>query len=172
PVNVQKFTTDFTFQLTTPNADGMTFAIQNAGLTAIGGGGGGLGYGPDTPGGAPPAIANSVAIKFDIFDNVGEGVNSTGLYTGGASPTTPATTFAGGIDLHNGHIFSAHIVYDGTTLTMTVTDTQATTNTFTKSWTVNIPSAIGGNTAYVGYTGGVGGLTVRSEIITWTYTVN
>ena len=172
PINIQKFTTDFTFQITTPNADGMTFTIQNAGLPALGGGGGGLGYGPDAPGGSQPFIANSVAVKFDIYDNEGEGVNSTGLYTGGASPTTPATTFAGGVNLHNGHIFSAHIVYDGTTLTMTVTDTTATTNTFTKSWTVNIPSTVGANTAYVGFTGGIGGLTSRQEVVTWTYTVN
>ena len=171
PVNVQKFTTDFTFQITSPNADGMTFTIQNTGLTAVGGNGGGLGYGSDTPGG-PLGIAKSVAVKFDIYDNAGEGVNSTGLYTGGASPTTPATTFAGGVDLHSGHIFSAHIVYDGTTLTMTVTDTTATTNTFTKSWTVNIPSAVGANTAYVGFTAGIGGLTSRQEVVTWTYTVN
>ncbi len=171
PVNVQKFTTDFTFQITTPNADGMTFTIQNAGLSAIGGIGGGLGYGADTPGG-PLGIANSVAVKFDIYDNAGEGVNSTGLYTGGASPTTPATTFGGGINLHSGHIFSAHIVYDGTTLTMTVTDTQATTNTFTTSWTVNIPSTVGANTAYVGFTAGIGGSTSRQEVVTWTYTVN
>jgi Legume lectin domain/Chitobiase/beta-hexosaminidase C-terminal domain len=171
PVNVQKFTTDFTFQITSPNADGMTFTIQNTGLSAIGGGGGGLGYGSDTPGG-PLGIAKSVAVKFDIYDNAGEGPNSTGLYTGGASPTIPATTFTGGVDLHSGHVFSAHIVYDGTTLTMTVTDTTATTNTFTKSWTVNIPSTVGANTAYVGFTAGVGGLTSRQEVITWTYTVN
>jgi hypothetical protein len=170
PVNVQKFTTDFTFQQTQPNADGMTFAIQNVGTTALGNGGGGLGYGSAAIGG--PGIANSVAIKFDIFDNNGEGVNSTGLYTGGASPTTPAVALGGGVDLHSGDIFSVHMVYDGTTLTMTITDTTNTALTFTQAWTVNIPTAVGANTALIGFTGGIGGLTARQEVINWTYTVN
>jgi hypothetical protein len=169
-VNVQKFTTDFTFQQTQPVGDGMTFAIQNAGSTALGGPGGGLGYGSDTVGN--PGMPTSVAIKFDLYDNNGEGPNSTGLYTGGASPTTPAVTLGGGVDLHSGNIFSVHIVYDGTTLTMTITDTTNTANTFTKSWAVNIPTAVGANTAYVGFTGGTGGATAKQQVATWTYTVN
>ena len=47
PVNIQAFTTNFTFQLSNAAADGFTFTIQNAGKTALGGSGGGLGYGPD-----------------------------------------------------------------------------------------------------------------------------
>jgi len=34
---------------------------------------------------------------------------------------------------------------------------------------VNIPAAVGGNTALVGFTGGTGGLTATQEIISWTY---
>ena len=88
PINIQAFTTDFGFQLSNANADGFTFTIQGVGATALGPSGGGLGYGPDTPGGTP-GIANSVAVKFDIYNNAGEGTDSTGLYTNGASPTTP-----------------------------------------------------------------------------------
>ena len=43
-VNISQFTNDFAFQLVNPNADGITFTIQNAGLTALGGMGGSLGY--------------------------------------------------------------------------------------------------------------------------------
>ena len=136
----------------------------------MGNNGGGLGYGSDTLGN--PGIPTSVAVKFDLYDNNGEGTNSTGLYTGGASPTTPAVTLGGGVDLHSGDIFAAHIVYDGTTLTMTLTDTANAADTFTQAWTVNIPSAVGGNTAYVGFGGGTGGLTAKQEILNWTYTVN
>ena len=93
PVNVQKFTTDFKFQLSQPNADGMAFVIQNNSPTALGGGGGALGYGPLTSG-AAASVPNSVAIKFDIYDNDGEGTNSTGLYTGGVDPTIPADALA------------------------------------------------------------------------------
>lgn len=168
PVNVQTFTSDFTFQLTNPGGDGFTFTIQNAGITALGPVGGGLGYGPDAPGGTA-GIAKSVAVKFDLFSNVGEGVNSTGLYTNGASPTMPATTIGGGANLHNGNIMKAHMVYDGTTLTLTITDTVNTAQTFTTSWPINIPATIGGNTAFVGFTAGTGGSTATQEIVTWTY---
>jgi hypothetical protein len=171
PVNVQTFTNDFTFQQTSPNADGFTFTIQNAGITALGPIGGGLGYGPGSPGGTA-GIAKSVAIKFDLYDNAGEGTNSTGLYINGTSPTTPATTLGGGVNLHSGDIMKAHMTYDGTTLTLTLTDTVNTAQTFTTSWPINIPSTVGGNTAFVGFTGGTGGLTSQQEIITWTYSTS
>ena len=59
PQNIQTFTNDFTFQLSNPSADGMTFTIQNTGLTALGPAGGGLGYGPDEPGGDPESARAS-----------------------------------------------------------------------------------------------------------------
>lgn len=170
-VNVQSFTNDFTFQLTSPTADGFTFTIQNTGITALGPGGGGLGFGPDTPG-AAAGIGKSVAVKFDLFSNQGEGTNSTGLYTNGVSPTTPATAIGGNVNLHSGDIMKAHITYDGTTLTLTITDTVKTAQTFTTSWPVNIPSVVGANTAFVGFTAGTGGSTATQEILTWTYSTS
>ena len=173
--NVQTFTTDFSFQVTpgsNPTADGFTFAIEGNSTSVLGPSGGGLGYGPDTPTGTAAGIANSVAVKFDLYSNAGEGINSTGLYTNGASPTTPFVDLTGsGIDLHSGHVFNVHMVYDGTNLTMTITD--ATTNAaFTHAFPINIPATVGGNSAYVGFTGGTGGLTAIQEIITWTYVSN
>jgi hypothetical protein len=168
PVNVQSFTNDFTFQLTSPTADGFTFTIQNTGITALGPGGGGLGYGPDSTAGAA-GIGKSVAVKFDLYSNAGEGINSTGLYTNGVSPTTPATALGGNVNLHSGDILKAHITYDGTTLTLTITDTVNTAQTFTTSWPVNIPLIVGANTAFVGFTAGTGGSTATQEILTWTY---
>jgi hypothetical protein len=170
PVNVQTFTTDFSFQLTTPNADGMTFAIQNAGATALGPSGGGLGYGAGLPGGTG-GIPTSIAVKFDLFQNSHEGNNSTGLYTNGTSPTSPAITLGGGVNLHSGDIFQVHMTYDGTTLTMTITDT-VTKSTFTNSWTVDIPGTIGSTSALAGFTAGTGGQTATQEIISWTYSSN
>jgi Chitobiase/beta-hexosaminidase C-terminal domain len=35
---------------------------------------------------------------------------------------------------------------------------------------INIPQIVGGNTAYVGFTGGTGGLSSSQKILTWTYT--
>jgi Legume lectin domain/Chitobiase/beta-hexosaminidase C-terminal domain len=160
PVNVQTFTTNFTFQLTSPNADGFTFAIQNSGTTALGSDGGSLGY---------AGIAKSIAVKFDLYNNSGEGNNSTGLYLNGAKPILPATTLGGGVNLHSGDIMNALLTYNGTTLTLTITDTTNTALTFTIAWAVNIPSTIGSNTAYVGFTGGTGGATATQDIITWSY---
>jgi hypothetical protein len=133
--------------------------------------GGGLGYGPDTPGGTP-GISNSVAVKYDLYNNAGEGTDSTGLYTNGASPTTPATDMtSSGVVLTSGDTMTVQITYNGTTLTMTITDTTAN-KTFTTSWPVNISQTIGGSTAFVGFTGGTGGDTAIQNIKTWTFTSN
>jgi hypothetical protein len=170
-VNVQSFMTDFRFQITTPNADGFAFVIQNNGATALGPSGGALGYGVDTAGATPFAGMNkSVALKFDLYSNSGEGTNSTGLYTGGASPTTPAADMtASGVNLHSGGLFDVHLSYDGATLKMTITDAGNPSRTFSTSWAVNIPSAVGGNTALVGFSGGTGATTATQDIVSWTY---
>jgi sugar lactone lactonase YvrE/ribonuclease HI len=170
PVNIQSFITNFTFQLTSAVADGFTFTIQNTGDTALGSYGGGLGYGINPNGGTSGGIGESVAIKFDIYSNSGEGSDSTGIFTDGASPTNPAVDLtSSGIALSSGDTISAQLIYDGTTLTLTLTDT-ATNNIFTHAFTINIPSAVGGNTAYVGFTGGTGGSTAIQNIKTWTFT--
>ena len=161
PVNVQSFTTNFTFQLTSAVADGFTFAIQNNNSAIVGPSAGNLGYG---------YIPSSVAIKFDLFNNQGEGSDSTGLFTNGTPPMTPAVDMtSSGVNLHSGDTMAVQLVYNGTTLTMTITDT-VTKASFTTSWTINIPSTIGSNTAYVGFTGGTGYSTASQKILTWTYT--
>lgn len=161
PVNIQSFTTDFTFQASAANADGFTFTIQNASqrTAAVGLGGGNLGY---------SGLGSSLAVKFDIYNNAGEGSNSTGFYTNGATPTTPALDLtSSGVSLHSGDVFQAHLTYNGTTLTLTLTDT-ATKAVFTSSSTVNLPSVVGANTALVGFTAGAGGLSAIQDILTWT----
>ena len=169
PVNVQSFVSDFSFQLSgnAPIADGITFTIQNSAPTALGPTGGGLGYGPDHP--ATGGIPNSVAVKFDVYDNAGEGTNSTGVYVNGASPTTPAITLANsGIVLSSGDVISAHIVYDGKWLYLSLRD-PVVGRLWTTRYAINLPQAIGSNTAYVGFTGGTGGLTASQKILTWTF---
>ena len=161
PVNIQSFTTDFSFQLTNPNADGITFTVQGNAPTALGVSGEGLGYG---------GMNGSVAVKFDLFNNAGEGINSTGVYFNGADPTVPAIDLnSSGVNLHSGDVFNVHLSYSGTTLTMTITDASNSADTFTTSWRANIPSTLGKNTAYVGFTGGTGGVTATQDILTWTF---
>lgn len=174
PVNVKQFTTEFQFQLTAAQADGFTFTIQGEGPNAIGSTGGGLGYGTDPSyhiSYGERTIPESVAIKFDLYDNGGEGANSTGLYQNGVQPTTPAVDLTGsGIDLHNGDLYDAKLAYDGKVLTLSLFDTTHPANVFTTQFTVDIPSLVGGSFAYVGFTAGTGGLTAIQEITQWTYT--
>jgi len=169
-VNVQSFVNDFTFQVTPGiTADGFTFALQANNTAAIGVGGGGLGYGPVLVG-DPGGIPKSLAIKFDLYNNLGEGINSTGLYLNGVSPSIPADDLtASGIDLHSGDIFGVHMTYDGTTLALTITDT-VTHAMFTKNYVVDIPNTLGTNvtTAYAGFTAGTGGVSATQNILTWT----
>jgi hypothetical protein len=161
-VPVTAFTTDFTFLLQNAFADGFTFTIQNApkGIWALGDGGGGLGY---------QSIPNSIAVKFDLYSNAGEGVDSTGLYTGGATPTVPSVDLSStGINLHSGDLMHAHMVYDGTNLTMALTDT-VTSATVSEVFPVNIPGLIGSNNAYVGFTASSGSTTATQKVLSWTY---
>ncbi len=169
PVDVTKFSTTFTISQTSASGDGMMFVIQNsaAGAAAVGPSGSSLGYsyGATEPG----AILNSLGVKFDLYSNVGEGINSTGLYTNGARPTTPALDMTpSGVSLHSGHPMSVLLNYDGTTLKMTVKDT-VTAKSFSASWAINIAQTIGSSTAYVGFTASTGGATAVQEVLNWTF---
>jgi hypothetical protein len=166
PVNIQAFTTNFTFQLTSAVGDGFTFTIQNAGTTALGNTGSGLGYGLDPNGGSSGGIGKSVAVKFDLHYVP----NTVGVFTDGAAPTNPSVSLtSSGISLASGDAIAAQLVYSGTTLTLSLTDT-VTNKTFTQAFTINIPSTVGANTAYVGFTGGTAVSTAIQNIKTWTFT--
>ncbi len=160
-VSVAPFSTQFTFQLTNANADGFAFVIQGKGPTALGGAGGYLGY---------AGIGSSLAIKFDLYSNAGEGSDSTGLYTSGANPFTPSIDLSGtGINLHSGDVFRVTLSYDGSTLTETITDTN-TLAAWTHAYTnLTLASVVGGSTAYVGFTAGTGGLSATQDILNWSY---
>jgi hypothetical protein len=165
PVVITQFNTVFSFQLlngTNPSADGITFCIEGSGNTALGAVGGSLGYQGITP---------SVAVKFDLYSNAGEGVDSTGLYTNGAAPTVPSTDLTGtGIDLHSQDVFNVFMSYDGATLNVTIKDA-STGASASQSYSINIPQTLNNsNSAYMGFTGGTGGLTATQNIQTWTIT--
>src|SRR5205085_12378329 len=84
----------------------------------------------------------------------------------GAIDLTPAN-----LDLHSGDVFQVNMSYDGTTLSVTVKDTK-TGASASQSYTVDIPATVGGGTAYVGFTGGTGGLTATQDVLTWTFAPN
>ncbi|MBS1803652.1 MAG: chitobiase/beta-hexosaminidase C-terminal domain-containing protein [Acidobacteria bacterium] len=163
PVGVQAFTTTFEFQISgDAKANGFTFTIQNAGqgANALGGSASGLGYG---------GITKSVAVKFNFYDYQGEGGDSTGIYTNGEAPILPSTDISSsGIQLNNGDSIQATLTYDGATLTLKLLDF-VSDKTFTMSKAINIPQIVGGTTAYVGFTGGTGGLSSSQKLLTWIY---
>src|SRR5262249_49061569 len=174
---IQSFQTTFVFRIHDPaNADGMCFVIQGDDPFQLGFSGGGLGYASDTRGG-PRGIPNSICVKFDIFDNAGEGPKSTGLFADGRSPTLPerdsgdvevdltGTT----INLHSQDRFQVDLTYNGTMLTEKITDLDTGAAPFMTTYTVNIPAHVGGNTAFVGFTGGTGGLTATQDVQIWTF---
>jgi len=177
PVNVRSFTTSFTLQMA-PDihaANGMTFVLQNqnpastdssslyvtGGPAAVGYGQGGLGY---------QGLLNSVAIKFDPWAGSSSGnLSATGLYLNGATPgTANLSMIASGLSLWSGNPYSVTMTYDGTTLAMTVTDT-VTHASFSNSWNIDIPGNVGGNTAYVGFTAGMGYVSAAYNVLSWTY---
>ena len=161
PINIQAFTTTFQFQLSNAQANGFTFTIQNVGPTALGGSASGLGYG---------GILKSVAVKFNFYNFNGSGSDSTGFYINGQAPITPTVDISpSGIQLNSGDSIQATVSYTGLTLNLKLLDL-VTNKTFTYSQAMNIPSIVGGNTAYVGFTGGTGGLSASQKLLSWTYT--
>lgn len=163
-VAVGCFTTSFSFQMSSATADGLCFVMQNQSPTALGTVGIDLGYG---------GINHSLGIKFDIYNNSGEGTDSTGVYTNGTRPTVPSIDLTpSGVVMRNGHVFNVGINYDGTTLTWTIADAANPLFTTTNSTTVNLPAVIGGSSAYVGFVGSTGGSYAQQDILTWVYSIN
>jgi hypothetical protein len=168
PVGIDKFTTDFDFQITKASsgtqADGFTFVIQNGSHNAVGASGGGLGYG---------GLASSVAIQFELFNGSGSGTNSTGVFQNGATtPGAPVVLSVAGVHIGNGNVIHVHITYDGTTLAWSLVGVQ--NNEFpltaTDKMAINIPQVIGSNIAYVGFTAGTADSTATQTILDWTFT--
>jgi Chitobiase/beta-hexosaminidase C-terminal domain/Legume lectin domain len=186
PVNVQAFTTTFTWTAQCPSGgircgDGMGFMIistTNPKSPAYwsGGSGASLSWASGcTSSSTDCERINSILVKFDLYNvTTGSGTsNLTGLYASGEYPQPPNTEYdmaPSGINIQSGHLMRAELTYNGTTLYETVTDT-VTNATYTNSYTVNIPSQVGGDTALVGFSGGSGAAAVQQNIESWTYTV-
>src|SRR5205807_3047201 len=81
----------------------------------------------------------------------GEEIISTGLYISGVSPFSPAADLIRSCNVPEGETCSRVLLtYDGTTLSVAINDT-GTGATATQSYLVNIPSIVGGNTAFAGF---------------------
>ncbi len=154
-VNVQSFTTTFTYQAVSAKADGATFVLQDEGVDALGGAGGQLGYG---------GIGNSVAVKFDLYATH---ANTTGLLVDGKFPPTEQIQLLH-VSLTSGDPIAVTIHYDGSVLSVRLKDTK-TGATDSQNYVINIPATIGGDLAYAGFTGATGAATSTQYILNWTY---
>lgn len=114
---------------------------------------------------------NSIAIKFDLHNNQGEGPNSTGIYVNGASPTTPSIDLTpSGINLHSGHLFHARITRTGADqFTLTITDLNVYT-VFQTTFTVPNPELLQEGIVFAGFTAGTGATPSSIKILNWTLT--
>ena len=139
------------------SADGVTFCIQNdpRGPTALGGGNGGSSLGYDN-------ITPSVALAMNIYDPNTRGI----AFAQNGARITPYQSLLPDVDIGgNTNIIQVNVDYNGTVMTMTFKDT-VTGGIASTNWTVNIPSVVGGSTAYVGFTGADGGV-ASIQTISW-----
>ena len=165
--SVGSFTASFTYrddpsvQSNVGQADGVTLVLQNdpRNLAAIGGVGAGLGYGVDAP------VASSASVQLYLRQGAAGAIEYETAGTIDFANATPTGT----VDLVNGDRIQATVIYNGTTLTTTLKDLDNPASTFTYSVAANIVAAVGGSTAYVGFTGGTGGGFSTQTISNFTF---
>ncbi|MBC8106074.1 MAG: hypothetical protein H7Z14_05755 [Anaerolineae bacterium] len=160
-VPITQFRTDFTFRISGNSgqeADGLTFTMQAGDTTALGGDGNNLGYG---------GINNSEAVTFNAFNLTNFG-SRFGFASDGATPPIPDDMSP--IDLHSGHQMKGTVRYDGTTLSVFVTDSTDRSQLFTASQTIDLPTALGANSVIVGFTAATGLFWSTQEVFSWSYT--
>jgi hypothetical protein len=198
------FTTVFKFQFTRPPettpADGIAFVIQNSSLSALGQGGGSIGYadGGSPCGDTPPpcgGIPDSLAVEFDTYNNgldtadpndnhiavqscgIGQpnspahGENDLGFpICVIGGPVTPLTTMS------NGAVHTVTIDYTPPSCesecsgTLTVNLDGAPTNVLTTSVTLENEMNLNSGQAWVGFTSGTGTFFENHDILSWTFT--
>jgi PKD repeat protein len=162
-VSVDQFVTRFVYDPSPVGSSpggGATFVIQNQSATALGGTGDSFGYKTMEP---------SMALAFVVSSN------NLHLYTDSSSANLtnakyePLSAEVG--DFNAGHPFEVILSYDGSKLEIILTN-QDTGNSFYQNHDIGIPTLVGGNTAWVGFTGGSSWSTqdrIAQEIETWTY---
>jgi fibronectin-binding autotransporter adhesin len=180
------FSVSFTYQPKGggSRADGITFVLQTqtAGpLTALGGGGGGLGYSVNDQWTSTASVGPSIAYEMNIYNGHNIGTN---LVT---STTAPASlqfnkvdgSQPGGLSISTngqdpGDPITVVLSYDplSDVITENLTDT-VTSATYTHTYgNLNLPKILNSNLAYIGFTGATGGLNATQLISNFNYSVS
>jgi hypothetical protein len=155
PLNITDFVATFTYQdVNGGGADGAAFVLQNdaRGTAALGGAGGGLGYSGITP---------SVALEMNIYNGAGLSFRNNGATGAPYDPTTP-------VDFASGNPIDVTVIYNNGVLQASFSE-PATSATFTTNIVVDLPSLVGADTAYVGFTGADGGAVSTQKVSNFTW---
>jgi hypothetical protein len=165
------FSTEFSFEISSSGAggaDGLTFTVHNdpAGDTALGGGGGAIGY---------TGITNSLTVEFDSwFNGAGAGdpnANHVGTATNGvlgsgiAVPLPPP-------NLDSGTVFYAWIDYDGLADSLEVRISTSSTRPAAPTLSqggIGLAGLLGGTSAHVGFTSATGAAFGNHDILSWHF---
>jgi hypothetical protein len=147
---------------TTPPADGMTFALQSHGLSALGDNGGAHGYA------GVGAIKPSVAVDVSLYPQSNNGQNEKfSIVTGGSlfSPLAGALSPS----LLYGQPFWAWVDYDAKAHSLQVFVGQTATKPASPlvSAAVDLAGTVGPS-AFAGFTAGTGGLSADFDLLSWT----
>jgi hypothetical protein len=144
-------------------ADGVTFCLQNApaGTSTLGGGGGGLGY---------AGIAPSAAFEMNIYTNAihgGVGIlvqtnGNIGDFSNSGYQSTAPVNIASGNNIYVQLYCMQGVLH---VLLKDPTDLAA----YTGSFTINPPAAVGNGSAYIGLTGGDGGIGSMQTVSNFLY---
>jgi hypothetical protein len=171
PVYIGAFQASFTFEdVGGGGADGWAFILQNdpRGVGAVGGDAGRVGVG--SGGGSSASITPSWEAEFNIYGPQGIGyVIDTGGVTGG--PYLPTgdpndTNYTAETNmLSSGDPINMTFTYSDGVMTMTMTDTNTSASFTTNLYIGDLTQIVEGQTAYVGFGAGDGGV-ASTQVIT------
>jgi hypothetical protein len=163
PLYIGAFKATFSYQLVTPTgstgnpADGAAFIIQNdpRGASALGGGGGSLGY---------ANITKSAALEFNVFRGpsfVGISFDTNGAIGPFLSPNP--------VQIDDGNPINVTVTYASGVAHIFLQDSVLTNDTYTGTANVNLPAVTGTNMAYVGFSGATGGSACTQVVSNFTF---
>jgi len=162
PQYIGAFSASFSYQdIGGGGADGVCFCIQNdaRGAAAIGGGGGSLGVS-----GITPSWELEINIYSGSANGLGYNIFTNGVVGSDIVPTQGTNT----ISFASGDPINISLFYIGGRMTLTFVDT-VTTATVTTNFAANIPTAVNGQTAYIGFTAADGGVNSQQVVTNFQF---
>ena len=177
-VNASNFSTFFKFRITEPGgsifdcneeagADGITFVIQSI-SSDIGGVGGGIGY---------QGIDTSIGVEFDTWCNGAyndPSSNHIGIDINGSVSHDPTAELTKIItpDFDNGQVWYAWVDYDGVAVEVRISENSTRPTDPDLTMDEDIPSLLGQDDAYIGFTSATGSDWGNHDILYWEYRDN